>query len=63
MEQRFGPMFTNSEGKTVYTRYVGEQHIKEDCYNYIPTAREWIIALDAKEKPMWMIRTMDINVD
>ena len=63
MEQRFGPMFTNSDGKVVYTRYVGEQHIKEDCYNYIPTAREWIIALDAKEKPMWMIRTMDINVD
>jgi hypothetical protein len=56
-------MFTNSDGKVVYTRYVGEQHVKEDCYNYIPTAREWIIALDSKEKPMWMIRTMEINVD
>jgi hypothetical protein len=56
-------MFTNSDGKTVYTRYVGEQHVKEDCYNYIPTAREWIQAIESKEKPMWMIRTLDINVD
>jgi hypothetical protein len=63
MEEKFGPMFINSDGKVVYTRYVGEQHVKEDCYNYIPTAREWIIALDAKEKPVWMIRTLDINVD
>jgi len=63
MEQKFGASFTNSDGKVVYTRYVGEQHVKEDCYNYIPTAREWILAIDAKEKPMWMIRTLDINVD
>jgi len=63
MEKIFGSSFINSDDKVVYTRYVGEQHVKEDCYNYIPTAREWIIALDAKEKPMWMIRTMDINVD
>jgi hypothetical protein len=63
MERLFGQSFINSDGKVVYTRYVGEQHVKEDCYNYIPTAREWIQALDAKEKPMWMIRTLDINVD
>jgi len=63
MERLFGQSFINSDGKVVYTRYVGEQHVKEDCYNYIPTAREWILAIDAKEKPMWMIRTLDINVD
>jgi hypothetical protein len=63
MERLFGQSFLNSDGKVVYTRYVGEQHVKEDCYNYIPTAREWIQAMDAKEKPMWMIRTLDINVD
>jgi hypothetical protein len=53
----------NSDGKVVYTRYVGEQHVKEDCYNYIPSAKEWIQAIESKEKPVWMIRTLDINVD
>jgi hypothetical protein len=42
---------------------VGEQHVKEDCYNYIPSAKEWIQAIESKEKPVWMIRTLDINVD
>ena len=36
-EERFGKSFQNSDGKTVYTRYVGEQHVKEDCFNYIPS--------------------------
>ena len=62
-ENKFGMSFVNSDGKTVYTRYVGEQHVKEDCYNYIPSAREWIQALESKEKPMWMIRTLDLNLD
>ena len=62
-EKKFGMSFINSDGKTVYVRYVGEQHVKEDCYNYIPSAREWIQALESKEKPMWMIRTLDLNVD
>lgn len=63
MEKIFGPFFVNSDGKTVYTRYVGEQHVKEDCYNHIPSAKEWINALDSKEKPAWMIRTLEINVE
>jgi hypothetical protein len=63
MEKIFGPMFTNSEGKIVNTRYVGEQHVKEDCYNYIPSAKEWVEALEKKEKPMWMLRTLDISID
>ena len=62
-EKKFGMSFINSDGKTVYVRYVGEQHVKEDCYNYIPSAREWVQALESKEKPMWMIRTLDLNVD
>ena len=62
-EKRFGTSFENSDGKIVYTRYVGEQHVKEDCFNYIPSAKEWIKAIEDKEKPIWMIRTLDINVD
>jgi hypothetical protein len=27
------------------------------------TGKEWLQALDAKEKPMWMLKTMEINVD
>lgn len=63
LERVFGPTIINSDGKTVYTRYIGEQHVKEDCFNYIPTAKEWINAIDSKEKPMWMMRTLDIQVD
>jgi hypothetical protein len=42
---------------------LGEQHVKEDCYNYISTVREWVDAIQAKEKPVWMMRTLDLNID
>lgn len=58
MEKQFGSQFVNSDGQIVYTRYVGEQHVREDCYGYIPSAKEWITALQVREKPIWMIRTL-----
>ena len=61
MERVFGPEFKNSDGKVVYTRYVGEQHVKEDCNNYIPTAKEWIDAITSPKKPMWMLKTMKLE--
>lgn len=61
VEKKFGSQFTNSDGKTIYTRYVGEQHVKEDCNNYIPSAKEWLVALRAKKKPNWIIKTIDIK--
>lgn len=61
MEKVFGVSFVNSDGRTVYTRYVGEQHVKEDCNNYIPTAKEWIIGLQTNPKPVWMTRTLKIE--
>ena len=63
MESKFGKSFINSDGKVVYTRYVGEQHVKEDCSNYIPSAKEWLKAIENKERPIWMIRTMDLNIE
>ena len=63
MEKIFGKTLTNSDGKIVYVRYVGEQHVKEDCFNYIPSAKEWIDAITADKKPMWMLRTLDVKVD
>jgi len=60
-EKIFGVSFVNSNGKTVYTRYVGEQHVKEDCFNYIPTAKEWIDNIAVSKPPEWMIRTIKIE--
>lgn len=62
-EKIFGSHFENSDGKIVHTRYVSEQHVKEDCYNYIPSAKEWVNAIESKEKPIWMIRTLKIDND
>ncbi len=60
-ERLFGKSFVNSDGKTVYTRYVGEQHVREDCNNYIPSAKEWIIHITNKSRPEWMRKTMNIQ--
>ena len=60
-EKIFGSQFTNSENKVVYTRYIGEQHVKEDCNNHIPSAKDWIIAMKEREKPLWMIKTMKLE--
>lgn len=60
-EKVFGKSFVNSDGITVYVRYVGEQHVKEDCNNYIPSAKEWILAMKSNEHPLWMIKTMKID--
>jgi len=58
-EKTFGTYFVNSVGKTVYIRYVGEQHVKEDCNGYIPSAKEWV---DNINKPVeWMIKTLKIE--
>ena len=61
MEKLFGPSFINSDGRVVYTRYVGEQHVKEDCNNYIPSAKEWINGLQSEKKPIWMLRTLKLD--
>lgn len=58
-EKVFGRSFVNSSGKTVYTRYVGEQHVKEDCYGYIPTAKEWVDNINTPKE--WMVRTLKIE--
>ena len=61
LEKIFGISFINSIGKTVYVRYIGEQHVKEDCFGYIPTAKEWIDHINDSNPPQWMIRTIKIE--
>jgi hypothetical protein len=58
-EKVFGPSFVNSDGRTVYTRYVGEQHVKEDCNGYIPSAKEWVDNINTPTE--WMIKTLKIE--
>jgi hypothetical protein len=53
--------FVNSDGKTVYTRYVAEQHVKEDCNNYIPTAKEWVDMIESGKPKEWAIKTLKIE--
>ena len=60
-EEVFGKSFINSDDKTVYTRYVGEQHVKEDCFGYIPSAKEWLVNMNKKIKPDWMRKTLKIE--
>ena len=40
-ERVFGTTLTNSDGRVVPVRWVGEQHVKEDL-GRIPTAADWL---------------------
>jgi hypothetical protein len=40
-ERIFGVAITNSQGKKVPVRYIGEQHVREDL-GRIPTAQDWL---------------------
>lgn len=50
-EQVFGTYITNSAGKKVMVRDIGEQHVMEDL-NFIPTMQDWLTDLPIKD---WMI--------
>lgn len=50
-EEKFGTMFQNSDGKTVYTRNIAIQHIKEDCGGRVPTVADWLRSIQPQS---WM---------
>lgn len=52
-ERVFGRTITNSDGRVVPVRYIGEQHIKEDCGGRIPTVADWLENIQVKP---WMNR-------
>jgi hypothetical protein len=60
-ERVFGHSFINSDGIKVYTRYVAEQHIKEDCNGYIPSAKEWVTMIESGKPQKWAIKTLKIE--
>lgn len=51
-EQIFGVVITNSDGKNVPVRFIGEQHIKEDI-GFIPTIKDY---LDNMNTVGWMYK-------
>lgn len=40
-ERVFGRTIRNSSGIDVPVRYIGEQHVREDCGGRIPTVADW----------------------
>jgi hypothetical protein len=51
LEKIFGKTITNSDGRVVPVRYVGEQHVKEDL-GLIPTMADWFECI--KPEHSWM---------
>lgn len=49
-EKIFGIAITNSAGKQVPVRFIGEQHVKEDL-GFIPSMQDWFACISPKP---WM---------
>lgn len=59
-ERIFGTTLTNSDGKQVPVRYVGEQHVREDL-GRIPSVQDWFSKIEAER---WMRpRPHDVDAD
>lgn len=41
LERIFGTVITNTKGRIIPVRFIGEQHVKEDL-GWIPTAHDWL---------------------
>lgn len=51
LEQIFGTTLTNSDGRVVPVRFIGEQHIREDL-GRIPTVADWLLNIQPER---WML--------
>ena len=58
-ERIFGTTITNSEGRKVPVRFIGEQHVKEDL-GKIPTVSDWLRCIQPEA---WMGKTPPLDVD
>jgi hypothetical protein len=52
-ERVFGVTITNSDGREVPVRYIGELHVKEDCGGRVPTVSDWFRNIRPE---VWMSR-------
>ena len=55
-EEKFGYAITNSAGRAIPTRYIGEDHVKEDL-GFIPTMKDWF---DKIKMQKWMLMTNQV---
>lgn len=53
-EREFGTVMTNSDGKTVPVRSIGEDHVREDL-RWIPTVKDWLSLIQPAD---WMLRNV-----
>jgi len=51
-EQLFGTTITNTDGKVVSVRDIGEDHVREDTGGRIPTIEDWVGNLEPQP---WML--------
>ena len=56
-ERIFGKTIQLSTGRTIPTRWVGEQHVKEDL-GHIPTAADWLRCIRPET---WMSRSASLQ--
>lgn len=57
-ERIFGCTVKNSEGKSVPVRYIGEQHVMEDCGGKIPNLGDWLSNIQPR---VWMSHSVNID--
>lgn len=50
----FGHVIVNSDGKSIPTKMLAEQHVEEDC-GFIPTVQDWLKMLTKNPEP-WMLK-------
>lgn len=55
-EDRFGYAITNSAGKLIPVRYIGEDHVKEDL-GFIPSMMDWFGKIEMQK---WMLMTNQV---
>jgi len=55
-ERVFGAAIHISNGKVIPTRFIGEQHVKEDL-GFIPTMMDWFKEIKPQK---WMVMTMQV---
>lgn len=58
-ERVFGVTTVNSDGRLVPTRYIAEQHIKEDCGGIVPSVADWLSRIRPEG---WMSRGYGLPV-
>lgn len=56
-EEKFGATICNFDGRMVPTRWIAEQHVKEDL-GTIPTVSDWLSCIEPRG---WMMRTEKIE--